>query len=80
MAAPIDGPGPVAWAHRLTIVTALLGALAYAAWEFSGWAGGGGPGPAVRGTVALGIAAGFGLYLRRLRARLIDKLTPRHPA
>jgi hypothetical protein len=76
MAAPIDGPGPVAWAHRLTIVTAFLGALAYAAWEFAD----GGRGASVRGVLALGVAAGFGLYLRRLRTRLIDKLTPRHPA
>ena len=67
------GPGPVAWVHRLTIATAFLGALAYAAWEFAE----GGPGRSVRGTLALAVAAGFGLYLRHLRTRLIAKLTPR---
>ncbi len=74
MSSPNAGPGPVAWVHRLTIATAFLGALAYAAWEFAG----GGEGSAARGTLALSVAVGFGLYLRRLRARLIAKLTPRH--
>jgi len=67
------GPGPVAWAHRLTIATAFLGALAYVAWEFAE----GSEGSTVRGALGLVVAAGFGLYLRRLRARLIVKLTPR---
>jgi hypothetical protein len=74
MPAPSEGPGPVAWAHRLTIATAFLGTLAYAAWEFAD----GGAGSTARGTLALGVAAGFGWYLRRLRTRLIAKLTPRH--
>ena len=67
------GPGPVAWAHRLTIATAFLGALAYAAWEFVE----GGPGSTARGALALVVAGGIGLYLRHLRARLVAKLTPR---
>ena len=67
------GPGPVAWAHRLTIATAFLGTLAYAAWEFAE----GGSGSTARGALALVVAGGIALYLRHLRARLIAKLTPR---
>lgn len=60
-------PGPVAVVHRITIATALAGALAYAAWA------------AVHGkwlAMAAGVAAAvvIGAYLRNLRARLDRKL------
>ena len=73
---PIPGPGPVAVVHRLTIVTALLGALAYAAWELHGafttgdWLAG------ARAALALVVSVGIGVYLRNLRTRLDAKLTP----
>ncbi|HXJ32623.1 MAG TPA: hypothetical protein VMS22_01165 [Candidatus Eisenbacteria bacterium] len=63
------GPGPVAVVHRITIVTALLGALAYTVWAIS------------QGEVT-GIAGGAAatavtwLYLRNLRSRLDAKLRP----
>jgi hypothetical protein len=64
---PDARPGPVAVVHRVTIATALAGALAYAAWAASQrrWL-----------EAALGVAAavGIGAYLRNLRARLDRKL------
>ena len=63
------GPGPVALVHRITIVTALLGALAYTVW-------------AAVERRPVGIAAGLvasaaiAIYLRNLRARLDAKLKP----
>jgi hypothetical protein len=62
--------------HRILIVAALLCALAYAAWEAAGLARGGGPLAALRVAVALAVAAGIAIYLRRLRG-LGAKLTPR---
>ena len=62
--------------HRITIVTALLGAIAYTAWEVNEWRLGAGPWAAVMslaGLVATGVIA---LYLRSLRGRLAEKLTP----
>jgi hypothetical protein len=76
---PPQGPGPVAWAHRLTIATAVFGALAYSAWEFATWLHDGGAGPASRAALGVAVAGGFTLYLRHLRARLVEKLTPRRP-
>ena len=70
------GPGPVAAVHRMFIVTALLCALAYAAWEFgeyrrtAEWAALG------RSALALAAAAGIGRYLISLRG-LAAKLAPR---
>ena len=64
---PEPGPGPVAVVHRITIATALAGALAYAAWAASerSWL-----------DVAMGVLAAIaiGAYLRNLRARLDRKL------
>jgi hypothetical protein len=74
---PPAGPGPVAVVHRLTIVTALLGALAYAAWELHGAVTDGDWLAGVRGALALLVSVGIGLYLRNLRSRLDAKLTPR---
>src|SRR5438046_7420237 len=70
------GPGPVAAVHRIFIVTALLCALAYAAWELREMARTGEPLASVRGALALLVAAGTGVYLRSLRG-LGAKLTPR---
>jgi hypothetical protein len=74
---PAPGPGPVAAVHRITIVTALLGALAYLAWEVNQALSGGGPLAALRAVIALVVVIGIGLYLRSLRG-LAAKLTPRH--
>jgi hypothetical protein len=55
--------------HRITIATALAGALAFTVWAVS----------ERRVVAALGGAAasaGIGLYLRNLRARLDRKLSP----
>jgi ABC-type nitrate/sulfonate/bicarbonate transport system permease component len=64
---PARGPGPVAVVHRITIATALAGALAYATWAASqrNWL-----------ATAAGVAAAIaiGAYLRNLRARLDRKL------
>src|SRR5213594_3800403 len=70
------GPGPVAAVHRIFIVTALLCALAYAAWEFREMTRTGETLAGVRGALALLVAVGTGLYLRSLRG-LGAKLTPR---
>ena len=70
------GPGPVAWAHRLLIVTALVAAVVYALWELREYSREG------QGTslVAAGVAAVavlvIGMYLRSLRT-LRARLTPR---
>ena len=74
---PTSGPGPVAVVHRITIVTALLGALAYAAWELNGALTEGDVLAGVRAGLALLVSAGIGLYLRNLRTRLDAKLIPR---
>ncbi len=71
------GPGPVAAVHRITIVTALLGALAYLAWEVNQVLSGGGPAAVLRAVVALAATIGIAVYLRSLRG-LAAKLTPRH--
>jgi hypothetical protein len=71
------GPGPVAAVHRITIVTALLGAIAYFAWEVNQVLSGDGPLAVLRAVVAFAVVIGIGLYLRSLRG-LAAKLTPRH--
>jgi hypothetical protein len=71
------GPGPIAVVHRITIVTALLGALAYFAWEVNQVMSGGGPLAVLRAVVALAAVVGIAVYLRSLRG-LAAKLTPRH--
>jgi hypothetical protein len=65
-----QGPGAIAMVHRVTITTAFVGALAFTAWA----AMQGNPAAVVGGLAA---ALVVGLYLRNLRARLDEKLTPR---
>ena len=74
---PSSGPGPVAIVHRVTVVTALLGALAYAVWELRGALTDGGTLAGVRAGIALMVSVGIWMYLRNLRTRLDTKLTPR---
>ncbi len=69
------GPGPVAAVHRIFIVTALLGALAYAAWAASEFRRTGDTATAVGAVLGVLVASGIGLYLRKLRG-LGQKLTP----
>jgi hypothetical protein len=71
-----SGPGPVAAVHRIFIVTALLCALVYAAWEVLELAQTGELLAAARSFVAFAVALGIGVYLRSLRG-LAAKLTPR---
>ena len=71
------GPGPLAAVHRITIVTALLGAIAYFAWEVNQALSGGGPLAVLRAVIAFVVVIGIGVYLRSLRG-LAAKLTPRH--
>ena len=69
------GPGPLAPVHRITIVTAFLGAIFYLAFEVNQlWSG---TGSVLRVALALAAAVALGVYLRNLRARLIAHLTPR---
>ena len=70
------GPGPVAAVHRILIVAALLCALAYAAWEAANLGRTGEALAGLRAALALVVAGGIGIYLRRLRG-LGEKLTPR---
>ena len=70
------GPGPVAAAHRILIVAALLCALAYGMWELGNLGRTGEMLAGLRAAVALVVAAGMGIYLRRLRG-LGARLTPR---
>jgi hypothetical protein len=76
---PSPGPGPVAAAHRILIVTALVATLCYAAWEASGFFQTGDRWAAARAALAIVVAAGLARYLRSLRG-LAAKLTPRPPA
>jgi hypothetical protein len=73
--ADTPGPGPLAPVHRITIVTALLGALAYLAFEVKHLIDGPG-GSILRVLLALAATMAIGVYLRSLRARLAAKLTP----
>jgi hypothetical protein len=70
------GPGPVAWAHRLLIVTALCAAVVYALWELRAYARDGQGGSLVAAGVAAAAVAVLGVYLRSLRT-LRARLTPR---
>ena len=76
MATTPRGPGPVAAVHRVFIVTALLCALAYAAWELNEMTHTGEALAGVRAALGLLVAAGTGAYLRSLRG-LGARLTPR---
>lgn len=74
-----QGPGPLAPVHRITIVTAFLGGLAYLAWELNQLFGAGDPLAGVRAVLAAAVVVGLGLYLRNLRGRLDAKLRPAPP-
>ena len=71
-----SGPGPVAAVHRIFIVTALLCAFVYAAWEVLELAQTGELLAGARAFVGFAVALGIGVYLRSLRG-LAAKLTPR---
>jgi hypothetical protein len=71
------GPGPVVAVHRIFIVASLLCALAYGAWEAANLGRTGDPLAGLRAGLALVVALGIGIYLRRLRG-LGAKLTPRN--
>jgi len=64
--------------HRITIITALLGALAYLVWEINDVLTTG-TAAAVARCVAAAFVVALGLYLRNLRARLDAKLRPIKP-
>jgi hypothetical protein len=65
---PAPGPGPVAVVHRITIATALVGALAYAFWAAYQ--------PNLPAAAAgLAVAVALAVYLWNARARLARKLT-----
>lgn len=70
------GPGPVAWAHRLLIVTALGAALVYVIWELRQYARQGQSGSLLAAGVGVVAAVALGAYLRSLRT-LRARLTPR---
>jgi hypothetical protein len=76
--ADTPGPGPLAPVHRITIITAFLGALAYLAFEVKHFVDGPG-GSILRVLLALAASVAIGVYLRSLRARLAAKLTPIDP-
>ncbi|HLK11344.1 MAG TPA: hypothetical protein VKW76_08180 [Candidatus Binatia bacterium] len=69
------GPGPIAVVHRILIATALLAALAYAAWETAGYARTREVAAAARAALGVLVAIGLALYLRSLRG-LAARLTP----
>lgn len=70
------GPGPVAWAHRLLIVTALAAAVAYALWELRRYSLEGHGTSLVAAGIAVAAVLVIGAYLRSLRT-LRARLTPR---
>ena len=61
------GPGPVAAVHRIFIVTALVGALAYTAWAAGELRRTGTATAALGAALGLVAAVGLVLYLRKLR-------------
>ena len=75
VAAP-QGPGPLAPVHRITIITAFLGALAYLAWELNQLYRTGEATAGLRAALAAAVTVALGFYLRNLRARLDAKLRP----
>jgi len=77
--ASAQGPGPLAPVHRITIITAFLGALAYLAWELNQLIRHPDAESLVLAILAAGVAVALGFYLRNLRARLEAKLTPHPP-
>lgn len=69
------GPGPVAAVHRIFIVTALVGALAYTAWAAGEFRRTGDATAALGAVLGVVAAAGLAVYLRKLRG-LRGRLTP----
>jgi hypothetical protein len=69
------GPGPVAAVHRIFIVTALIGALAYTVWSTAEFRRTGAPTAVLGAALGVLVAAGMVLYLRKLRG-LGRRLTP----
>ena len=69
------GPGPVAAVHRIFIVTALVGALAYMVWATAEFRRTGAPTAALGAALGLLAIVGLALYLRKLRG-LARRLTP----
>jgi hypothetical protein len=76
MAAEREGPGPVAAVHRIFIVTALVGALVFAVWDFREYLASGARNAAISAALAFMVAAGLAVYLRKIRD-LRAKLVPR---
>jgi asparagine N-glycosylation enzyme membrane subunit Stt3 len=74
--ATAHGPGPLAPVHRITIITAFLGALAYLVWEIDDVITTGTTAAVARCVAAAAFVVALGLYLRNLRARLDAKLRP----
>jgi hypothetical protein len=70
------GPGPVAWAHRLLLVTALGAAIVYALWELRQYSREGQSASLVAAGLAAVAIVALGAYLRSLRT-LRARLTPR---
>ena len=62
--------------HRITIVTAFLGAIAYLVWEINQVVTTGGASAIVGTLAAAAVVVALGFYLRNLRARLDAKLRP----
>jgi hypothetical protein len=73
---PARGPGPVAPAHRLLILSAIVCALVYAVFEARAFGRTGAASAALRAGLALVAAGALGVYLRSLRG-LAARLTPR---
>jgi len=65
--------------HRITIITAFLGALAYLVWEINDVLTTGTAVAVARCVAAAAFVVALGLYLRNLRARLDAKLRPIEP-
>jgi len=74
-----QGPGPLAPVHRITMITAFLGALAYLGWELNQLRHTGDLLTGLRAVLAAGVVVGLAFYLRNLRERLDAKLRPSAP-
>jgi hypothetical protein len=66
--------------HRITIMIAFLGALAYLAWEVNQVVRTGEPLAGLYAVLAAAVVVALGFYLRNLRARLEAKLRPPPPS
>jgi hypothetical protein len=70
------GPGPVAWAHRLLIMTGLGAAIVFLLWEIRQYARDGQGASLLGAGLAAAAVVVLVLYLRSLRT-LRARLTPR---